>query len=189
MLFVANGISIPCKYTSYVAPIMSSKLWNDVKSFESLKHFETPYVVRLHNIYSIAESQACFTFTHPSKSFSRSSDTNKPQLPDNRRFIELNFIADQSSVIHGLAGYFDTVLLEDVMLSINPTTHSDGMFSWFPIYFPIRQPIQVEQGDTIKVSIWRMKQHQKVWYEWTVKTSQVTSPIHNPNGRSYWIGL
>lgn len=28
----------------------------------------------------------------------------------------------------------------------------------------------------------------QVWYEWCV-TSPVASPIHNTNGRSYWVGL
>jgi hypothetical protein len=28
----------------------------------------------------------------------------------------------------------------------------------------------------------------RVWYEWCV-SSPVATPIQNPNGRSYWIGL
>ena len=29
----------------------------------------------------------------------------------------------------------------------------------------------------------------KVWYEWMLDVDGVTSPIHNPLGRSNWIGL
>jgi len=29
---VDDGISIPCQYTSYVAPLSSSKLWNEARS-------------------------------------------------------------------------------------------------------------------------------------------------------------
>jgi len=61
---------IPQSYTSYVAPIMSSKLFNEVRSGREVdKHmysqFEMPYVVHLHNKYEFAEPQKLFTFTHP----------------------------------------------------------------------------------------------------------------------------
>lgn len=128
--FVENGISIPREYTSFVAPVMSSKLWNEVKVHDSLKSFETPYVVRLHNFYALAPTQRCFQFTHPKFN----------ARIDNRRQAELRFTAAESAVVHGLAGYFDSVLFGDVTLSIEPDTHSDGMFSWFPIYFPLREP-------------------------------------------------
>lgn len=174
-----SGISIPSKYTSYVTPIMSSKLWNEVKSHDALKHFETPYVVRLHNFYEIAVPQSCFTFVHPQFN----------QSIDNRRFIDMSFTAKESAVVHGLAGYFDAVLYNDIMLSILPETHSDGMFSWFPIYFPLREPFHVTKDDVIIVSFWRMVSSNKVWYEWSVASNEKQTTIHNVNGRSYWIGL
>lgn len=160
---------------------MSSKLWNEVKAHDSLKNFETPYVVRLHNLYSIAESERCFRFTHP----------KFEQRIDNRRFAELPFRANESAVVHGFAGYFDAVLFGDVTLSINPATHSDGMFSWFPIYFPLRSPIRVAKDEQLCASFWRLATDNKVWYEWTLATDggKHQAPIHNPNGRSYWIGL
>lgn len=72
-----------------------------------------------------------------------------------------------NSVLHGFAGYFETTLYKDVTLSmslspkvefsmscafelcthvflcvcvagIKPDTHSPGMFSWFPILFPLK---------------------------------------------------
>jgi len=49
-----GGISIPQSYTSFVAPISSSKLWNEVKNWKDLKHMETAYVVKLHNICSLS---------------------------------------------------------------------------------------------------------------------------------------
>lgn len=181
MLFTETGISIPSEYTSYVAPIMSSKLWNDVKVFETLKSFETPYVVRFHNVYSIADAKRCFKFVHPKFN----------QRIDNRRFEEIEFRAKESAVVHGLAGYFEAVLFGDVTLSINPATHSEGMFSWFPIYFPLRTPVRVERGEKLRASFWRLDTSNKVWYEWGLATDdgKHQSPVHNPNGRSYWIGL
>lgn len=57
---------------------------------------------------------------------------------DNKRFKTFKFKVEQDSVLHGFSGYFDTVLYKDVKLSIVPESHSKGMFSWFPIYFPIK---------------------------------------------------
>lgn len=176
-----NGISIPCEYTSFVSPIMSSKLWNEVKGQDTLKSFETPYVVRLHNFYALAPTQKCFRFTHP----------NFHARIDNKRQAELRFTAAESAVVHGLAGYFDAVLFEDVTLSIEPDTHSDGMFSWFPIYFPLRHPQRLQKGEDIVVNFWRLESSNRVWYEWGASTGdgKCHVPIHNPNGRSHWIGL
>jgi len=50
----------------------------------------------------------------------------------------LSFKISQNCVLHGFSGYFDTVLYKNIILSIVPETHSRGMFSWFPIFFPIR---------------------------------------------------
>jgi hypothetical protein len=48
------------------------------------------------------------------------------------------FPIPESGTLTGFAGYFDSQLYGNVYLSIYPPTHSPGMFSWFPIYFPLR---------------------------------------------------
>lgn len=57
---------------------------------------------------------------------------------DNSRYEVKKFIAEQNAVLHGFSGYFDAVLYGDVTISIEPNTHSPGMVSWFPIFFPIK---------------------------------------------------
>lgn len=176
-----GGVSIPCSYTSFLAPLSSSKLYNEVRGCRERDkdpecHFETPYVVRLHNFHQLAEPKPCFTFRHPTK------DMN------NNRYQCLRFSAGCNTVLHGFAGYFETTLYKDVTLSINPQTHSAGMFSWFPIFFPLKQPISVSRDEDIEVRFWRCNNGKKVWYEWAV-TEPSCSAIHNPAGRSYTIGL
>ncbi|XP_010781267.1 protein arginine N-methyltransferase 5 [Notothenia coriiceps] len=176
-----GGVSIPCSYTSFLAPLSSSKLYNEVRGCRERDkdpecHFETPYVVRLHNFHQLAEPKPCFTFRHPTK------DMN------NNRYQCLRFSAGCNTVLHGFAGYFETTLYKDVTLSINPQTHSAGMFSWFPIFFPLKQPITVSRDEDIAVRFWRCNNGKKVWYEWAV-TEPSCSAIHNPAGRSYTIGL
>lgn len=178
-----SGISIPESYTSYIAPVQSSKLFNEVKQCKDkdkhpLTHFETPYVVHLQNKYDIAETQALFTFKHP----------NNDSIIDNSRYVVRKFDVQQNAILHGFSGYFESVLFEDVTISIEPGTHSPGMISWFPIFFPIKEPIHLKAGDEICAHFWRQCSTKNVWYEWTV-SKPVAIGIHNPNGRSYTIGL
>ncbi|XP_071871337.1 protein arginine N-methyltransferase 5 [Bombus fervidus] len=178
-----NGISIPSSYTSYIAPVQSSKLYNEVrqcreKDKHSLAHFETSYVVHLQNKYDIAKPQPLFTFKHP----------NNASVIDNSRYETRVFKVRQNSVLHGFSGYFDTILFNNTTLSIKPSTHSPGMFSWFPIFFPIREPVQLKAGDEIVVHFWRQCNSKNVWYEWCI-SEPFPGPIHNPGGRSYTIGL
>ncbi|KAM6453502.1 protein arginine N-methyltransferase 5 [Liasis olivaceus] len=178
-----GGVSIPCDYTSFLGPISSSKLYNEVracreKDRDPEAQFEMPYVVRLHNFHQLAPPKACFSFKHP----------NPDPLKDNNRYQTLEFQVDVNTVLHGFAGYFETTLYGDITLSIRPETHSPGMFSWFPIFFPIKQPMSVQAGEKIRVAFWRCSNSKKVWYEWAV-VSPVCSVIHNPTGRSYTIGL
>jgi protein arginine N-methyltransferase 5 len=186
LLLKKGGICIPQNYTSYIAPIMSSKLWNNVAMYKDVKHFETQYVVRLHNYHSISAAKQCFYFQHHP-----SNDANDPSLPnDNSRHIRIQFDpAATSSIIHGFAGYFESVLFDDVMISINPDTKSVGMFSWFPLYIPLKTPLKCNQNDAIVLEMWRCTDDKKVWYEWSAETNCGVTAIHNAGGRSQWIGL
>eukprot|EP00003_Mantamonas_plastica_P002952 TRINITY_DN1235_c2_g1_i1.p1 TRINITY_DN1235_c2_g1~~TRINITY_DN1235_c2_g1_i1.p1 ORF type:complete len:703 (-),score=243.77 TRINITY_DN1235_c2_g1_i1:16-2124(-) len=175
-----EGISIPCDYTSYLAPLNSSKLFNEVKSFNDPKMFETPFVVKLHNIDLLAEPQQCFYFEHP----------NNDEVIDNTRYTLLEFDIESPSLLCGFGGYFESVLYrkkdgEEVIISILPATFSEGMFSWFELYIPLLKPLYLEGGSKLKVHVWRCDTKQKVWYEWAVEGDR----IHNANGQSYWIGL
>eukprot|EP01134_Creolimax_fragrantissima_P003505 CFRG3505T1 len=169
-----DGISIPSQYVSFAAPVSSQKLFNEVKTRQG----DMPYVVLMHNHTRIAAPQPLFTFNHP----------NKDAVIDNRRYGSMSFTAGEAHLMHGIGGYFETTLYKDVFLSINPTTHSPGMFSWFPIYFPLPYPINVQSGETITIHFWRCIDHTRVWYEWAV-SSPVSTPIQNVGARTYHIGL
>ncbi len=49
-----------------------------------------------------------------------------------------------------------------VRLSTHPPTHTPNMFSWFPIYFPLKEPVHVPAGAPIKVHMWRCGANHKV---------------------------
>lgn len=136
-----DGVSIPCSYTSYLAPLSSSKLYNEVRGCRERDkdpecHFETPYVVRLHNFHQLAEPKACFTFKHPTTGRRNTWAVRVSCffvfcffnfVPDpisdmnNNRYQSLRFSMSCNSVLHGFAGYFETTLYKDVTLSTSPS--------------------------------------------------------------------
>mmetsp|Transcript_10661 Transcript_10661/g.29490 ORF Transcript_10661/g.29490 Transcript_10661/m.29490 type:complete len:434 (+) Transcript_10661:1-1302(+) len=183
-----GGTSIPQDYTSYVAPLSSSRLWNEVKHFKDLAHFETQYVVKAHNAYQMCESKECFYFSHPS------NDRTPSEIAaiDNSRFRRVSFDVPLGGELHGFIGFFHSTLYSDgvetVHISIEPRMESVGMFSWFPIYIPLRTPVTIPVGGHVEGVFWRHVSKHRVWYEWALVEPE-ESPIHNPNGRSYHIGL
>lgn len=187
-----GGISIPASYTAFAAPLASNRLNNNVAAYKDLEHYETPYVVMFQQVCELAEAKPLWEFHHPNKQVKDEGQLNNLH---NTRYSQAKFTVKHDMVMHGIAGYFESVLYKDVMISILPKTHSPGMFSWFPIYFPLRTPVQVPQDSTITLDFWRLTTDKKVWYEWTAsvhgKNNEEMSvlPIHNVQGRSYYVGL
>ncbi|KAJ6252796.1 protein arginine n-methyltransferase 5 [Anaeramoeba flamelloides] len=181
-----GGISIPSEYNSFMCPISTPRLFNELfEKKNNLKGLETSYVVNFGKYKYLSNIQKVFTFTHPLPKESIKKDNSH-----NDRFKSFNFVLKNDSLIHGFAGFFDAILYKDVKLSTNPIDHTPQMASWFPIYFPIQKPVFVKAGDNFKASMWRCTSNdlKRVFYEWTV-TSPVILPIHNVNGRSSSIDL
>jgi hypothetical protein len=109
---------------------------------------------------------------------------------DNNRYTSMIFEVKTANILYGFAGYFESTLYKDVCISIYPPTYSTGMFSWFPLYFPIQNPVYIPKNTKIKVHFWRnvSEGEHKVWYEWSFedvnRTSGIGSLVHNPSGRS-----
>eukprot|EP00160_Parvularia_atlantis_P001628 Unigene11307_Nuclearia_a/m.34547 Unigene11307_Nuclearia_a/g.34547 ORF Unigene11307_Nuclearia_a/g.34547 Unigene11307_Nuclearia_a/m.34547 type:complete len:633 (-) Unigene11307_Nuclearia_a:108-2006(-) len=182
-LLKPGGISIPYDSTSYIVPVSSAKVYNDVASFNDLKHFETPFVVKLTACWLVSPIAPLFKFEHPNHRVDLAGE------PDNSRYATVTFTVSVGALVHGIAGYFESRLFEELQLSIHPATHSPGMFSWFPIFFPLRTPLYARAGTAVEATFWRRVSPRKVWYEWAVRVDGRLSPVHNPGGRSYSIGL
>jgi protein arginine N-methyltransferase 5 len=122
-----------------------------------------------------------FTFEHPNHAVpidnSRAATLTFPRRPE-----------DGSGELHGFGGYFEAELYPGVTLSTHPPTHTPNMFSWFPIFFPLREPLLLAPGEPVVAHMWRVVGAHKVWYEWAVTGPRATA-VHNAAGRSYWVGL
>lgn len=182
-----DGISIPCEYSSYLRPVMSHKLFsqtviNDILDESCISNskdatFEQSYIVLQPNSYKPTKTKKLFTFNHPKKIFE-----------SNLRYKSLEFEINSNMQLHGFSGYFDAVLYKKIIISIEPSTYSDGMFSWFPVYFPIKNTMLVKSGNIISVHFWRCCDEYKVWYEWCVSSPEQT-PVYNCKGKSSSIKL
>lgn len=85
--------------------------------------------------------QETWEFVHPRPDIL----TNAQGLPitntHNVRSAHLRFHIPHAGTLHGLAGYFEAVLYDDVGISIHPERMdevSKDMLSWFPIFFPFK---------------------------------------------------
>ena len=110
-----------------------------------------------------------WSFHHPNNALPGPSSTLSNA--HNARFSCTKYSIPNRANIHGLAGYFETVLYPGVELSTNPLTmdaKSEGMISWFPIYFPLKSAIFVPDNAELQVCMWRKTDERKVWYEWQV---------------------
>ncbi|PBP23263.1 protein arginine N-methyltransferase HSL7 [Diplocarpon rosae] len=102
----------------------------------------------------------------------------------NTRSAKLKFVCKDRGVVNGLAGYFEAVLYDGgktgiVELSTRPDTidaKSKDMISWFPIFFPLKNPLYFPDDSELEVSIWRQTDDRKVWYEWIVEAFVMVGP-------------
>ncbi|KAH9936058.1 PRMT5-domain-containing protein [Amylocystis lapponica] len=177
----ADGISIPATYTAHIAPLSSSKLLNETRANKDEKALETPYVVMFSAVNILSgnggglsgkcgpQVQECWEFEHPR----RDAVLDERGLPltnsHNARSAKLAFHIPHAGVLHGLAGYFEAVLYGNIGLSIHPDRMhyiSKDMVSWFPLFFPFKEPLYLPSNSELHVLIWRLTNPRQVWYEW-----------------------
>ncbi|XXG97409.1 hypothetical protein Hte_003710 [Hypoxylon texense] len=220
VLAPGRGISIPASYTAHVSPIATPRLYSDIRqraaSSVEAHAFDTPWVVRLFALDFVAQRgvpdrprfQQAWEFAHPlpratlaavearraggvagggGGSMAGAVGAND----HNARHCHLTFVCRSRGVIHGLAGYFESVLYESaseaqeegedgkVELSILPENidrKSKDMISWFPIFFPLKEPLYFPPDTELEVSMWRQTDDAKVWYEWMVEAFMWVGP-------------
>ncbi|GAA5855509.1 hypothetical protein JCM8547_007863 [Rhodosporidiobolus lusitaniae] len=180
-----DGISIPASYTSYLAPISTSRLHTEVTNPQvasastvmDAKPAEMPYVVMFSAFHTLSAAggrlgvekvQECWTFDHPRYDVVLDEQGLPYTNHHNARSAHLTFHIPRAGICHGFAGYFEAVLYRDVTLSIHPERAAGDMLSWFPIFFPLNEPLYLPAHSELDVQIWRLTDNTKrrVWFEW-----------------------
>ncbi|TYJ57617.1 hypothetical protein B9479_001699 [Cryptococcus floricola] len=188
-LLKPTGISIPTSYTAHIAPISTTILHQATHGqYTKPGTSETPHVVMMSQVNLISGDnnvpgvswrcgervQQCWQFVHPRRDIA--VDTKGLPLTNshNTRASTHTFHIPHASTLHGLAGYFEAHLYGDIGLSIHPdNAHvvSPDLFSWFPLFFPLKEPVYLPSGSELVVNVWRMGdgRGKRVWYEWSVE--------------------
>ncbi|KAJ3983947.1 shk1 kinase-binding protein 1 [Lentinula detonsa] len=191
-----QGISIPSSYTAHLAPLSSSKLYNEARAIKEEKSLETPYVVMFQAVNLLSgegpgpsgscgpQVQECWEFEHPRKNPVLNAQGLPPTNSHNTRSAKLRFHIPHAGVLHGLAGYFEAILYGNIGLSIHPQRKdqvSKDMLSWFPLFFPFKEPLYLPSNSELQISIWRLTNERQVWYEWHAE-SFLGSESSSPSG-------
>lgn len=50
------------------------------------------------------------------------------------------------------------------------------MYSWFPLYFPLKSPLYLPSGSELEVHVWRLSEGRgrRIWYEWAAEAYMPT---------------
>lgn len=124
-LLKPDGISIPCSYTAFIAPISSASLHEKIVSGDDVAKAEKPYVVLFHQAAilsarkeSMERVQSCWSFQHPRSDLVLDTNDLPITISHNSRMANLSFHIPHASTCHGFGGYFEALLYGDVMISI-----------------------------------------------------------------------
>ena len=84
-------------------------------------------------------------------------------------FVSQSSFTSKGGTVHGLAGWFELELSDDVVLSTAP---DQPRTCWAQSYFPIEDPIPTGQGESIEVTFkhLRAKGGLNSWFAWGVST-------------------
>ncbi len=121
-----EGFIIPQKVTIYTVPVESSVMAERF-SFEQLRFPSVVQTVSSEAARDLADIQVLdeFDLTNPPSDFSVDK--------------QLTFHIVNNGIIHGLAGFFESVIFKDIKLYME-----DG---WKQLFIPIKKPVKAKMGD------------------------------------------
>lgn len=165
-----DAIWIPQRYTSYIVPVMSQHLW--IKAIHEGVQ-QRMISVKIKPSVFLSAPNPVFNFIYPGTNELYSSQA-------------ISFNSLITGQCHGFGGWFEATLYGDITISSSPINGTEGMFSWWTVYFPLESPVQVNEGETLKAIFSRRcdEDGNHIWYEWSLINPTLT-PIHNCGGSSF----
>lgn len=173
-LCVEDCIFIPTNLKCYIAPSYCPKFW---KLTSNDKSFDKMYVPMIQEV-EILSQQPKEVWNYDCHTRMSSSATNK----HNSRQSKISFNIVKKGIVHGLTGYFTSLLYADISID-NLPKNSDVIdcVSWLPSYFPIDTPMNVLEDNEISLYLQRICKGWEVWYEWSIQC-YLNTMIENNGG-------
>lgn len=166
-LLTKDGVSLPRRSTSYLAPVECAFLWSAAR--KKACSLDVAYGVHPDRAEVLAAYQPCFTFEHPDPG------------SDFTRQASLRFVAERAGVVHGFMGTFDAALDGVEVFGNHPEAPISVALGWAPLFFPLRQPLRVEKGEALEVAFFRERDARRVWYAWALM-APVQGALQNAGG-------
>lgn len=187
-----NVILIPKNSKLSIAPIMSSKIFNKIRTsdifIDNKKIDLHEYQIRAETIYKIfpqcfykcAETQVLFSFEH------RPNNNGNVNDNDNSRATQVTFVIKQSCVVNGFLGYFQTNLYKTIQINNDLCETNDDYKCLALVYYPINKPQFLRTNEKLMTNFWLSWNEERytVWYEWCITHYLINTYIHNLGGRS-----
>ena len=143
-----NGRIMPESVKIYLAPVSNQKVYNEIVSVNEYGIDFTPARKMMINNFH-------------QKLFKKEDLLSEPKIVREINLMNINsdelpidwrgsFRSLYSGIIHGLAGWMDLKLTDDIILSNSPSSKPTV---WENIFLPIDKPFNVSEGDTIDVAL------------------------------------
>lgn len=143
-----NGKIMPESVRIYLAPVSNQNVYNEIVSVNEYGIDYTPATKMMINNFH-------------QKLLKKEDLLSEPKMVREINLMNINsdelpidwhgsFRSSYSGIIHGLAGWMDLKLTDDIILSNSPSSKPTV---WENIFFPIDKPFKVLEGDTIDVAL------------------------------------
>jgi type I protein arginine methyltransferase len=148
--FLARGASIiPRSVDLHVVPLEASDMYGRLVDFWGSR----PAQIDCSPVRRLAVETCHRVRVTPPQFLSgpeRIASVTLADITDRYVSGQTRFVVTRAGVFHGLAGWCAATLSPGTVLSNNPAAST---VHWDHIYFPVAEPVQVEAGDSIAVSI------------------------------------
>jgi SAM-dependent methyltransferase len=174
-----DGVMIPGTMTAFLAPVESTDAFDfvdyftkDVYGFDYTamrkKSLEEQHLTRFTPEQLLAGGEVVATF-----------DIHTVQKP----FYKTTciFTLERDGHLHGLTGWFDSVIAGDVKIRTGPNAPETH---WYHVYYPIREAVPVRLGNMVRATIEAAPGETNVVWSWKIEVFDGQEALDNNAARA-----
>jgi protein arginine N-methyltransferase 1 len=166
-----NGALIPSSINLFIVPVEAPKIYDEAAFWNQNLYGINFLPVHKVNINSLHQCQIEADSFLSRPVLIKQIDLNKIREPDELYLDKTaSFVVDRPGILHGLAGWFDIHLSENVLLSTSPAS---PVTHWESTFFPIEKPIKVAKGDAVGAGVTAAPWQGDIAYSWKVEAGNV----------------